>query len=221
MRIEQMEYWDQDTGWRLAPTDFFPDLTLLVGISGVGKTKILKAIRTLRRIVRQGDAPSSDWGVAWRIRFVNSGQRYTWEGEYEGRPDEGDEAGTGTADMRVRTSEEDAISTGPKILRERLCAGEDTIIDRDNGTIYFKKEKTPKLSPYKSALALLKEEDSIKPVVDGFGHIAYLDQTVPQIGEVYPRLESFCKRYPTLKDIQEGDLPTYINSTASNLIYPN
>ena len=41
MRIEQLEYSDGETGWKLAPVHFSPDLTLLVGNSGVGKTKIL------------------------------------------------------------------------------------------------------------------------------------------------------------------------------------
>ncbi len=209
MRIEQIDYWDKETGWTLATTDFFPDLTLLVGVSGVGKTKILRAIRTLKRFVRRSDSPSEAWGVGWRIQFITSGKRYLWEGEFENKPHEGDEAGTNARDVAMM-DEDDDVSTGPKILMERLCANEDVLIDRNRDTINFKQQLTPKLSPFKSAVALLKEEDCIKPVVDGFGHIAYLDQHAPQMIEMIPRLESLCKRYQTIADIQESDLSTYV-----------
>ena len=209
MRIEQLDYQDKDTGWKLTAAEFFPDLTLLVGVSGVGKTKILRAIHTLRRIARQSDSASPVWGVAWKIQFTTSGTRYLWEGEYEGRP-EGDEPGTGTGSMMGLFDDDNDSTTGPKIVRERLTRGDELLIDRDRETILFQQKPTPKLSPVKSALALLQEEDSIKPVIAGFGHIAFLDQTRPQTGETIYRFDSFCKRYQNIHAIREGDLPIYI-----------
>ena len=81
MRIEQLEYWDKDTGWKLARTSFFPDLTLLVRVSGVGKTKILKAIRTLKRIVGRDDGRLAPLGsrladpIPYRWEAVRLGRR--------------------------------------------------------------------------------------------------------------------------------------------------
>ena len=57
---------------------------------------------------------------------------------------------------------------------------------------------------------MLKEEDSVRSVVDGFGHIAYIDQTAPPAGSVIPNFEALCKRYSDLQKLQEGDLPIYI-----------
>lgn len=208
VRIEQLDYRDNDTGWKLTAAEFFPDLTLLVGVSGVGKTKILRAIQTLRRIARRSDSVASVWGVSWKIRFTTSGKRYLWEGEYEGRP-EGEVPGTGAGSM-MGLFDDDDNTTKPKIVTERLTQGDETLIARDSETILFRQEPTPKLSPFKSALALLQEEDSIKPVIAGFGHIAYLDQTKPQTGETIYRFDSLCKRYQTIHEICEGDLPTYI-----------
>lgn len=209
MRIERLEFWDKVMNWKLDSTDFFPDLTLLVGVSGVGKTKILQAIRTLKRIARRSNMRSLDWGVSWRVNFTTSGTKYVWEGEYEGRQDGCDEVDIGTADWQEPPDEDDNASPEPRILRERLCAGEDVIIDRNSDIIRFHNQPTPKLSPSKSSLALLREEESIKPVVDGFGHITYLDQTAPKWGEVITNFDAQCKRYRDIRDIQESDLTVY------------
>jgi recombinational DNA repair ATPase RecF len=48
MRIEKLYYRNHVTGWELATMEF-GDVNLLVGVSGVGKTKILEVIRSLRK----------------------------------------------------------------------------------------------------------------------------------------------------------------------------
>jgi AAA domain, putative AbiEii toxin, Type IV TA system len=210
MRIEQMEYQDKETGWKLAATDFFPDLTLLVGMSGAGKTRILEALRTLKRIVRRSDSPPKAWGVSWCLRFVVTGVTYTWEGEYEGRPED-DEPGTGIekAPWISDDDDEEDASTGPKLQSEQLLAGSEEVITRRGETIRFKGEPTPKLSPFKSAVAMLGEEEKIKPVVDAFSHMAYLDHTAPQAGHLIYRFDKLCKRHRSVKKIREADLTTY------------
>jgi ABC-type branched-subunit amino acid transport system ATPase component len=47
MKINQLTYYDKKIEWRLEPIEF-SKLNLLVGISGVGKTQILKSIMNLR-----------------------------------------------------------------------------------------------------------------------------------------------------------------------------
>src|SRR5205085_2127638 len=79
--------WDTLTGWRLTPPmDFFPDLTLLVGVSGAGKTQILRTICRLRDIARDRNANTRAWGVSWRVTFHTAGKQYTWSGELEKDP---------------------------------------------------------------------------------------------------------------------------------------
>ena len=62
MRIKTFSYIDKATGWELKPVAF-NQLTLLVGASGVGKTRILNSILDLKRIVR-GESLN---GVKWCI----------------------------------------------------------------------------------------------------------------------------------------------------------
>ncbi len=58
----------------------FSSLSLLVGVSGVGKTLILQAISDLKRIAK---GKSSD-GVEWDIQFsVNGNKNYLWKGAFE------------------------------------------------------------------------------------------------------------------------------------------
>ena len=60
----------------------FPDLNLLVGISGAGKTSILKAISNLKRIAN-GESIN---GVKWDVELLtNDHVRYHWLGEFEVR----------------------------------------------------------------------------------------------------------------------------------------
>ena len=50
MKIKEIEYHDQEYNWRFKPIKFLPKVTLLVGISGAGKTEILKSIFNLKKI---------------------------------------------------------------------------------------------------------------------------------------------------------------------------
>jgi AAA domain, putative AbiEii toxin, Type IV TA system len=207
VRIEQLDYRDKDSGWSLSAAEFFPDLTLLVGVSGVGKTKILRAIQTLQQFTTRNYSRSVGWGVAWKIHFTTSGNKYLWEGEYEGKP-EGEEPGTGSS-LGVY-DEEDEDMPGPRIVRERLSRGEEVIVDRDGENIRFQQKITPKLSRHESVLTIFKEEDSIKPVVAGFGQIAYLDQARPEMGlRVYQR-DSLSKQFTSIHAIRESNLPIHV-----------
>ena len=69
MKILELAYEDKATGWKLNPVQF-SDLNLLVGVSGVGKTKIVEG--------------ESLYSVKWSINFLtNDGNEYHWSGEFE------------------------------------------------------------------------------------------------------------------------------------------
>jgi recombinational DNA repair ATPase RecF len=50
MKINKLEYCDLEYQWQLEAVEFSPNLNLLVGVSGAGKTRILQAIRNLKAI---------------------------------------------------------------------------------------------------------------------------------------------------------------------------
>ena len=64
MKINKLSFTNKDTDWRLEPATF-DQLTLLVGASGVGKTRILKSILALKNIT-QGRSVN---GAKWLVEF--------------------------------------------------------------------------------------------------------------------------------------------------------
>jgi len=79
MRINRFDYMDLKTGWHLADAKF-DDFNLLVGISGVGKTKILQALMAQRDLAL---APKLGDAVSWDIEFESHGIEYRWAGRSE------------------------------------------------------------------------------------------------------------------------------------------
>ena len=80
MHIQQFEFRDGATGWRLAAAGFGA-FELLVGRSGAGKTRIVEA---LRRVQRFGvDASFSPGAMAWTLAFRHDGASYEWQGATE------------------------------------------------------------------------------------------------------------------------------------------
>ena len=77
MKINQITYYDHELEWRFEPIQF-SELTLLVGVSGVGKTQILQFIMNLRKIAKG----SSLNGVEWKIHFSVNNEQYDWEGKF-------------------------------------------------------------------------------------------------------------------------------------------
>ncbi len=77
MRINSIEFHDKARNWRLEKT-IFDDFTLLVGASGVGKTQILDAIKTIKRIALGDIQKHCSWCIECStLKFGD----YRWEGE--------------------------------------------------------------------------------------------------------------------------------------------
>jgi predicted ATPase len=80
MKIKKLWYYDDEYKWKLESVDFLANLNLLVGISGAGKTRILRAIRNLRSIANGASLN----GVAWNVCFLtDDGREYFWKGKFE------------------------------------------------------------------------------------------------------------------------------------------
>ena len=160
MKIKKLEYYDDEYKWQLEAVEFHSNLNLLVGVSGVGKTRILKSIKSLKSIANG----KSLNGVRWNVCFLADDEHeYSWSGEFETKED------TISLD---ENSEEDKQS---KILNEQLICNEDVIIKRTPLEIFFEGVKTPKLSPFESVVELLKEEDRISPIQESLDKIILTD----------------------------------------------
>ncbi|TVQ65138.1 MAG: ATP-binding protein [Spirulina sp. DLM2.Bin59] len=150
MQIKTLTYYDDEYKWELLTVEFLPNLNLLVGISGVGKTRILKAVSSLKAIANGASLN----GVQWNIHFIaNNNLEYTWSGAFETRP------------KAIAINEDSAQDEPVKLIDEKLIDNNGNIIvERKNSEIFLNGDKTPKLSPFESVIELLKEEDQITPI---------------------------------------------------------
>jgi hypothetical protein len=162
MRIEKLYYRNHVTGWELAPMEF-GDVNLLVGVSGVGKTKILEAILALKEIIF-----GIDWqkqflnGVEWDITFYTAPDwKYRWSGKsYNINYNEYtiDEFGE-----RIYSSRGNL----PQLEVEEIYLNGACIAHRKNGIIEFESKVMPKLSPSESLINIFQAEDKIAPIING------------------------------------------------------
>jgi AAA15 family ATPase/GTPase len=193
MRINKFEFIDKAFEWTLKETKF-ERLTLLVGASGVGKTQILKAIFSLKQVAN-GDSIS---GINWTVDFDTvTGQNYIWEGGFENK-------GLPT----IIDGDEELKRNKPKISREKLWLNGKIILERNSKETYFLGVKTLKLSPQESIITILKEEDLIQPVYQGFKKLIFSDQSESQREPFRISLfnaNKLVKKYGSLRKIQESD----------------
>ncbi|GAB4295130.1 MAG: hypothetical protein Fur0025_32100 [Oscillatoriaceae cyanobacterium] len=151
MKIKKLDYQDNESDWKLEPLYFTDNPTLLVGISGAGKTQILRGIYALK-LIAQGHCLD---GVKWNVEFLtNDGILYRWEGEFEPQK---------ILMMTLGDSQSESAKQRFNILSEKLYKNDILIVDRTAEQIIFKGIKTPKLSPNTSAIYLLKQEEDIRP----------------------------------------------------------
>jgi ABC-type Na+ transport system ATPase subunit NatA len=165
MRIEKLYYRNHVTGWELAPMEF-GDVNLLVGVSGVGKTKILEAIKSLQKIAFGNHSyHQSTNGVEWDITFaISSNSVCRWNGKFnivESIISIGNEL-----DDKLWQS---TRKNNSRLAVEKLYLNNECIAYRnDDGTIKFKNQLMPKLSPVESLIKIFESEDLIAPIANAF-----------------------------------------------------
>lgn len=139
-----LEYSYKGSGWDFSKVSF-KKLNLLVGDSGTGKTRFLNTLFNLGHYVGNSKIGSGDWEVKFRI----DNSTYRWEIQGE------------------------VISSRKKILlSEKLYKIVDEeeilLIDRDQNKFIFNDQKLPKLSSEEYSISILREEEEITPIYDGF-----------------------------------------------------
>ncbi len=195
MKLLSIKYKDTEQEWSYEKINFF-DLTLLVGVSGVGKTQILRSIQVLKHIANG----SSKNGIKWEIKFKTlQGITCFWEGEFENiKP---------KYELLFDISNKD---NKPKIIYERIRIGQEVIVDRLNNKFLFNGTEMPKLTSTESAINILKEEDLIRDIYQSFKLIIYRDHTEKE-GLTFRRssIEKLKEKFKNLKEIKESNLGTF------------
>ncbi len=176
MRIKKLTFIDNANQWSIKDLVLL-DLTLLVGISGVGKTKILESIYSLKRIANG----ASIKGIKWEIEFDTLlKDSYIWEGEFENVQN----------DVSIFAKEindsEDEHQKKYSIIYEKLFLNGNIISERKNDVIYYDNRPTVKLSSFQSILKILKE-DEIAKAANEFRKIVKGDFNTDVRNTLYPR----------------------------------
>ncbi len=209
MKIKEFECQNSVSKWELEKTQF-SDLTLLVGISGVGKTRILDSIWRLKAIA-DGEARN---GAKWDISFVtDEGDTYCWTGEFESK--------VNISSIFQHKKDLENKDNEPKIISEKLIKNQTVIVERylegKSSTIRFKGKPTLKLSPSESVLKILKQEDDILPAYESFRKIKKSEFSVPSWNEF--EFNEYIEELEAKKDLSSLKNSTLEHPTKIALLY--
>lgn len=196
MKIQKLEYRDREYDLHLEPVEFSPNITLLVGVSGAGKTQIIRSILSLKKIANGGSLN----GVYWDITFLTKDNiSYRWKGEFEN-----------VEGLRIRINHSEEKDNF-KLISEYLYKDEQIIIERDSEKIIFAGNRTPKLSPFQSIVELLNQEEDISPVQEEINKII-VTQPSKAFEGIWQIPISLLARYEncSVSDIQESNLPIFM-----------
>jgi len=202
MKIKEFKYNNKNLELKINSINF-SNLSLLVGVSGVGKTLILQGILDLKKI-SQG---KSLRGVEWEIKFAigKQEQNYIWKGAFERTKMNGIEN-----DFYYDDDEIENLMLRPKILFEELYLENELIVERKENDIKLKGKHTPKLSSFKSVLNLFNEEEIISSVYENFNKIIKSDDSDVRGIPLFENFDKLLINYTTIESIQNANLPLYL-----------
>lgn len=186
MQIKRFKFDDHKYNWHIEET-VFDHFNLLMGISGVGKTKILKALELVCEVATNGDYKLD--GVAWKIGFEHANQAYEWQLKSAFTPPTFSKNGK----LASIVLEKIVMTNGEQTI---------TLVERSENAFLLNGKKMPKLKKTESAISLFAEEDCIAPIGEAFKQILFSEtlrrkslntQVNPEdlIIETKPSLETF------------------------------
>ena len=147
MKILKYSYSDdpsKNTGWKIANVEF-SSLNLIIGISGSGKTRLLNTISNLASVIQV----KSNKSGYWNLLIEQNDSLYVWE--FLKKPRENETAVFEFENLYLIQGDE-----------------KKQIVKRNQNSFFYNELKLPKLPRDESALSLLKEEDGVNPLYEGF-----------------------------------------------------
>ena len=185
MRIESIQYEELDSGWKLLETKFASDVTLLVGLSGAGKTRILSAIRNLCSLATSNSIELST-PIQFELVFKTAdGAEFTWTG-------------------RTKKIAENFVFS-----EESLSVAGVYIFKKDSESLEFRDQQLPALSGSMSGLRLFKDSE-ISEVLQGFENTVLVNHGTPPEWHVEVQskkeFDAIISKCPTIVELRKSDL---------------
>lgn len=154
MKINSFNFRNNSQNWHLENT-CFDNLNLLVGASGVGKTRILKALYLICNVA-QGEVQMLE-NVEWSIDFSHLGQKYRWELK-----------ALNPTETNFSNEQNQSEIVDEKLIKFLEDNEPIEILHRTKTESTLNQTQIPKLKRTESAINLLSEEDSITPISEAF-----------------------------------------------------
>ena len=214
MKIKDFSFSSDSENWYIERTHF-NELNLLVEASGVGKTRILRALELICAVAKGKKSKLDD--AEWIINFSHLGSDYRWELKALNSIDE-------TFPSEAEQSE---------ILYENLVEVKDSseiaIFRRSSTESSLNNEKLPKLKKTESAIALLSEEESVAPVAEAFKRFMFNETpqqafiSVPFDPNNLRMIKGFNKKYRTFQELKEVSVnaPTVFKAYFLQRLFPD
>lgn len=169
MKIQSFKFSNNKENWHIEEVKF-DNLNLLVGGSGVGKTRILKALNLICDTAKGVNHNLDD--LEWSINFSHLGQNYRWELK---------SSSTKKEEISLNVNE----SKQTEIVYEKLVRYDDDseleILIRTISDSKFNNKDLPKLKRTQSAITLFSEEDLIIPVDQAFKQLIFNFETSQRV----------------------------------------
>lgn len=169
MKIKSIKLKEHLTGWEIKKIDL-DKLSLLVGISGVGKTKILQSIINLRNIALGQIGVN---GLEWELDFSIAEDNFTWKGKFKS-----DTSSFTEVVSNIYSNPNEMYGNKPVFESESLIKNDIVIFKREQEKTIFNEKEVPKVSSSTSLLNIFSSEDILSEVVNSFKYIYLIDSRV-------------------------------------------
>lgn len=174
VRVKWIEFEITETGLKIEKIDFFEDITLLVGLSGVGKTQILNAVEYSLNLAVRKD-------IIMRPYFVNMGidiDGYIYEWAYEIKGIEKEE-------LLFENQQEYCIQY------EKLIKNGDVIFERRNEDVrVMGYDRVPQPKKDESLLLQYSEDDEFEKLIAGIRKLYSVEMELAVRGGIKSELFS-------------------------------
>lgn len=205
MKIKWIEFENLNTGLKIERIDFFEDVTLLVGLSGVGKSQILNAVSYSLALAIRKHIVLRPYSATLGIEINND--IYEWSYKIELNP---------SNDIIVDDSEEYIIT------RERLKKNNSLVFERNGADVnVIGYTSVPQPKKDESLLLQYSEDKEFEPLITGLRKLYSIEMELEVRGgissESFNNLKSRVKN--TLKKNDDTDFKRFSHLPVMLKIY--